>query len=161
MSKLREFWIKKGLLDPKEGVISLTAPTDWSSEYFEHIKVLTPEYDAIVAEMVEYVRQDSINTIKESGSHAEHIERIINEESCKPARELIAKYNAFMKGREGVSIPNHCECTECKDLRLLVASLEAKLAIAVEALTYISDLNDTDDYYMKPAVDALRKIEKL
>ncbi len=40
--KPREFWIKKGFLDPKEGVVRLTKPTDYSTEYFEHIIRVVP-----------------------------------------------------------------------------------------------------------------------
>lgn len=40
--KAREFWIKRGFLDPKEGVCRIEAPTDYSSEYFMHIREVKP-----------------------------------------------------------------------------------------------------------------------
>ena len=52
---MKEFWIKRGFLDPKEGVVRLVAPTDWSGEYFEHIKILTPEHNEALSEIIDEI----------------------------------------------------------------------------------------------------------
>lgn len=57
--KNRKFWIKNGFLNPKEGVVRLTAPTDWSGEYFSQARFVDPEYDALVEEMVSTLQNAS------------------------------------------------------------------------------------------------------
>ena len=37
--ELKEFWIKNGFLDPKEGVIRLTQPDELTEDYFCHVIV--------------------------------------------------------------------------------------------------------------------------
>jgi hypothetical protein len=37
--ELKEFWIKNGFLDPKEGVIRLTPPDELTEDYFCHVIV--------------------------------------------------------------------------------------------------------------------------
>lgn len=46
--------------------------------------------------LINYVEQDCINPIKQAGSHAEHIERLVNEPKCKYAQDLIERWQEFL-----------------------------------------------------------------
>lgn len=96
MTKPREFWIEheeglRHVFNIRKPILNYEPASFYPKENFLHVREVSPEYDALVSELVETLKL-----------YTDRPGRDCDKSTTKwsAADTMIAKYNAFMKGRE-------------------------------------------------------------
>lgn len=97
---LREFWIKLNNRQAKKETFT-NKPYCEHYETAMHVREVSKEYDAIVAEMVQALEKLDAGYSGMFGHEGVTAEQDAYETGLDIVKEALAKYNAFMKGREG------------------------------------------------------------
>lgn len=104
MSKPREFKLSLGDMEKVNGLIhAVETSTSLGFELpqWHAVREISPEYDAIVAEMVEALEKLDAGYSGMFGHEGVTAEQDAYETGLDIVKKALAKYNFFMKGREG------------------------------------------------------------